>query len=192
MQPNQSLCTPPQAHACWRALPPLLQLPLCSMLCRTHCCLPNAKPPQCTSTPQPHTHTTKQGFRAQDPELDDLVRAAGEIGARSVAPDASLTAEENVELLLRALRVAQLGLEAQVADNDGLLREADALRGELRGLEDANRGLQAEVGELRALQDAARGAGDAREAARELRVRFVCVCACVCVVVVGFAGVMVE
>ena len=38
-------------------------------------------------------------------------------------------------------------------------------------MEEANRALEQEVGELRQLQDAAEGAGDARELARELRVR---------------------
>lgn len=60
------------------------------------------------------------------------MRAAHDLGACAVAPDPALSAEENVELLLRALRVAQLGLEVQVADNDGLLQEANALRNELK------------------------------------------------------------
>lgn len=40
-----------------------------------------------------------------------------------------------------------------------------------QALEDANRALEAEVGELRALQEEAADAGNAREMARELRVR---------------------
>ena len=44
----------------------------------------------------------------------------------------ALSAEENVELLLRALRLAQLGLEVQVSDNSGLLSEANGLRDELK------------------------------------------------------------
>ena len=79
-----------------------------------------------------HPNLLPQGFRAQDTEVDDIVRAAQDLGACSVAPDPSLSAEENVELLLRALRLAQLGLEVQVGDNDGLLQEANALREELK------------------------------------------------------------
>jgi hypothetical protein len=60
--------------------------------------------------------------------VDDIVRAAHDLAGCSIAPDASLTAEENVELLLRALRLLQLGLEVQVADNDGLLADANRLR----------------------------------------------------------------
>jgi hypothetical protein len=76
--------------------------------------------------------TPSQGFRAQDPEVDDIVRAAHDLAGCCVAPDASLSAEENVELLLRALRLAQLGLEVQVSDNDGLLSEANGLRDEVK------------------------------------------------------------
>jgi hypothetical protein len=60
------------------------------------------------------------------------VRAARDLGACCISPDASLPAEENVELLLRALRLVQLGLEVQVADNEGLLQESNALREDAR------------------------------------------------------------
>jgi hypothetical protein len=73
-----------------------------------------------------------QGFRAQDPEVDDIVRAARDLCACSVAPDAAAPPDESVEVLLRALRLVQLGMEVQVADNDGLLREANALREDVK------------------------------------------------------------
>jgi len=60
------------------------------------------------------------------------VRAANDICSCTIVPDSSRTAEENVELLLRALRLVQLGMEVQVADNDGLLQESNALREELK------------------------------------------------------------
>lgn len=77
-----------------------------------------------------HVHT--QGFRAQDPEVDDIVRAARDLGSCCIVPDGSLTAEENVELLLRAMRLLQLGLEVQVADSDGLLQETNTLREDVK------------------------------------------------------------
>lgn len=60
------------------------------------------------------------------------MRAARDLGACCVAPDTSLGADENVELLLRALRLLQLGLEVQVSDNDGLLQETNALREDVK------------------------------------------------------------
>lgn len=49
-----------------------------------------------------------------------------------IEPDTSLTAEENVELLLRTTRLLQLGLEAQYAEFRTVLAENNTLRSDLR------------------------------------------------------------
>jgi hypothetical protein len=49
-----------------------------------------------------------------------------------IEPDTSLTAEENVELLLRTTRLLQLGLEVQYAESQTVLTENNTLRGDLR------------------------------------------------------------
>jgi hypothetical protein len=49
-----------------------------------------------------------------------------------IEPDTSLTAEENVELLLRTTRLLQLGLEVQYAESQTVLAENNTLRGDLR------------------------------------------------------------
>lgn len=79
-----------------------------------------------------HLHQSRQGFRLQDPEVDDVVRTAKELEVGYVEPDTSLSAEENVELLLRATRLLQLGLEVQYAEGQTLLTENNDLRGDLR------------------------------------------------------------
>lgn len=73
-----------------------------------------------------------QGFRLQDPEVDDVVRAARDLEAGCIEPDMELTAEENVELLLRATRLLQLGLEVQFAEADNILSENNNLREDMR------------------------------------------------------------
>lgn len=74
----------------------------------------------------------QQGFQLQDPEVDDVVRAARDLEAGCIEPDTSLSAEENVELLLRATRLLQLGLEVQFTEAEGLLSENNGLRDDLR------------------------------------------------------------
>jgi hypothetical protein len=74
----------------------------------------------------------KQGFHLQDPEVDDVVRAARDLEAGCIEPDTGLSAEENVELLLRATRLLQLGLEVQFTEAEGLLSENNGLRDDLR------------------------------------------------------------
>lgn len=49
-----------------------------------------------------------------------------------IEPDTSLSAEENVELLLRTTRLLQLGLEVQYAETQNVLAENNTLRGDLR------------------------------------------------------------
>lgn len=73
-----------------------------------------------------------QGFRLQDPEVDDVVRTARDLEAGRVDPDMDLTAEENVELLLRATRLLQLGLEVQFSEADNLISENNTLRDDMR------------------------------------------------------------
>lgn len=73
-----------------------------------------------------------QGFRLQDSEVDDVVRAARDLEAGGIEPDTELTAEENVELLLRATRLLQLGLEVQFTEAENLLSENNDLRNDLR------------------------------------------------------------
>ena len=73
-----------------------------------------------------------QGFQLQDPEVNDIIRAARDLEACRILPDTSMSAEENVELLLRTVRMLQLGLEAQFADNDNIVRENNSLRDELK------------------------------------------------------------
>jgi hypothetical protein len=80
-----------------------------------------------------HGHTAcLQGFNLQDPEVDDVIRAARDLEAGCIEPDAKLTADDNVELLLRATRLLQLGLEVQYAEADALLGENNNLRDDLR------------------------------------------------------------
>ncbi|KAF8064552.1 hypothetical protein HT031_003352 [Scenedesmus sp. PABB004] len=117
----------------------------------------------------PEDGAMKTGFRLQDPEVDDVVRAARDLEAGCVQPDAALSAEENVELLLRATRLLQLGLEVQYAEAEHLLGENNGLRDDLRALEDQNRGLDAELGELRELRDREGTPGDVRELELELK-----------------------
>jgi hypothetical protein len=74
----------------------------------------------------------QQGFDLQDPEVDDVVRAARDLEAGCIEPDTGLSAEENVELLLRATRLLQLGLEVQFTEAEGLLSENNGLRDDLR------------------------------------------------------------
>jgi hypothetical protein len=74
----------------------------------------------------------QQGFHLQDPEVDDVVRAARDLEAGCIEPDTGLSAEENVELLLRATRLLQLGLEVQFTEAEGLLSENNGLRDDLR------------------------------------------------------------
>lgn len=76
--------------------------------------------------------TPPQGFRLQDPEVEDVIHTAKELEGGCVEPDTSLSAEENVELLLRATRLLQLGLEVQYAEGNTLLAENNELRGNLR------------------------------------------------------------
>lgn len=76
--------------------------------------------------------TNTQGFRLQDPEVGDVVRTAKELEGGFVEPDTSLSAEENVELLLRATRLLQLGLEVQYTEGQALLTENNDLRGDVR------------------------------------------------------------
>jgi hypothetical protein len=64
--------------------------------------------------------------------VDDVVRAARDLEAGCIEPDTSLSAEENVELLLRATRLLQLGLEVQFTEAEGLLSENNGLRDDLR------------------------------------------------------------
>ena len=64
--------------------------------------------------------------------MGDVVRTAKELEASYVEPDTSLSAEENVELLLRAARLLQLGLEVQYAEGQALLSENNDLRGDVR------------------------------------------------------------
>lgn len=73
-----------------------------------------------------------QGFHLQDPEVDDVIRTAKDLEAGYIDPDTSLTAEENVELLLRTTRLLQLGLEVQYAEAQTVLAENNTLRGDLR------------------------------------------------------------
>lgn len=73
-----------------------------------------------------------QGFRLQDPEVDDVVRAARDLEAGCIEPDVELTAEDNVELLLRATRLLQLGLEVQFAEAENLVLENNNLRDDMR------------------------------------------------------------
>lgn len=73
-----------------------------------------------------------QGFHLQDPEIDDVVRTAKDLEAGYIEPDTSLTAEENVELLLRTTRLLQLGLEVQYAESQTVLAENNTLRSDLR------------------------------------------------------------
>jgi hypothetical protein len=79
-----------------------------------------------------------QGFQLQDPEVNDIIRAARDLEACRILPDANMTAEENVELLLCTIRMLQLGLETQFADNDNIIRENNSLRDELKVLPDAH------------------------------------------------------
>lgn len=72
-----------------------------------------------------------QGFHLQDPEIDDVVRTAKDLEAGYIEPDTSLTAEENVELLLRTTRLLQLGLEVQYAESQTVLAENNTLRSDL-------------------------------------------------------------
>lgn len=74
----------------------------------------------------------RQGFQLQDPEVDDVVRAARDLEAARIQPDAALPDAENVQLLLRAGRLLQLGLEVQFAEVDALLAENNGLRDDLR------------------------------------------------------------
>lgn len=76
--------------------------------------------------------TAFQGFRLQDPEVDDIVRTARELEGCTLVPDTSLTAEDNVEMLLRAIRLMQLGLEVHTRDNDGLVDENNGLREDMK------------------------------------------------------------
>lgn len=60
------------------------------------------------------------------------MRTAKDLEAGYIEPDTSLTAEENVELLLRTTRLLQLGLEVQYAESQTVLAENNTLRGDLR------------------------------------------------------------
>lgn len=64
--------------------------------------------------------------------MDDVIRTAKDLEAGYIDPDTSLTAEENVELLLRTTRLLQLGLEVQYAEAQTVLAENNTLRGDLR------------------------------------------------------------
>jgi hypothetical protein len=101
---------------------------------RTHaqatCMLPPSPPPRNPTPIAPRL--PPQGFRLQDPEVDDVIRTAKDLEAGYVEPDTSLSAEENVELLLRATRLLQLGLEVQYAEGQALLAENNDLRGDVR------------------------------------------------------------
>eukprot|EP00879_Flechtneria_rotunda_P017649 GHRR01018501.1.p1 GENE.GHRR01018501.1~~GHRR01018501.1.p1 ORF type:complete len:2335 (+),score=1054.13 GHRR01018501.1:417-7421(+) len=117
----------------------------------------------------------QQGFRLQDPEVDDVVRAARDLEAGYIEPNASMAADENVGLLLRAARLLQLGLEVQYAEADSLISENNSLRDDLQGLEGQNRRLNAEVSELREIKDNAGLTGDLREMELELKeLRYAC------------------
>ncbi|WIA18956.1 hypothetical protein OEZ85_003625 [Tetradesmus obliquus] len=117
----------------------------------------------------PDDAAMKLGFQLQDPEVDDVVRAARDLEAGCIEPDTSLSAEENVELLLRATRLLQLGLEVQFTEAEGLLSENNGLRNDLRALEDQNRALDEEVADLRELRDREGMSADVREMEHELK-----------------------
>lgn len=61
-----------------------------------------------------------------------MVRAANNLEAGCIEPDTELTAEENVELLLRATRLLQLGLEVQFTREEDLVDDNNTLRNDLR------------------------------------------------------------
>jgi hypothetical protein len=73
-----------------------------------------------------------QGFKLQDPEVDDVIRTARDLEASLILPDASLPAEGNLDLVLRTARMLQLGLEVQFMDNEGLIQENNGLRDEVK------------------------------------------------------------
>ena len=60
------------------------------------------------------------------------MRTAKDLEAGYIEPDTSLSAEENVELLLRATRLLQLGLEVQYVESQAVVAENNTLRGDLR------------------------------------------------------------
>jgi hypothetical protein len=73
-----------------------------------------------------------QGFRLQDPEVDDVVRAARELQVYTLQLDGALTAEENAEVALQSARLLQLGMEVQMNEQEVLVTENGELREELR------------------------------------------------------------
>lgn len=64
--------------------------------------------------------------------MDDVSRTARDLEAAVILPDTGLSAEDNVELLLRAVRMMQLGLEVQLSDHEAVLQENNQLRDDMK------------------------------------------------------------
>lgn len=75
-----------------------------------------------------------QGFILQDPDVDELLRVAKDIEGASVYPEPSYTPEQNVDLLLRTLRLMQTAMDVQFRENDTLINDFNNMREDLQVL----------------------------------------------------------
>jgi len=73
-----------------------------------------------------------QGFHLQDPEVDDVVRAARDLEAGCIEPDAQFSGGRECGSAAPTTRLLQLGLEVQYAEADTLLAENNGLRDDVR------------------------------------------------------------
>lgn len=72
-----------------------------------------------------------QGFSLPEAEVDELLRTGTEIGGRCVTVDKQYAPEDNVELLLRTIRVLQLSLDVQIRENEQLVTDYNGVTNEL-------------------------------------------------------------
>lgn len=61
-----------------------------------------------------------------------MLRTARDLGSAVIAVDPSLSPDENTQVLLRAVRMLQLGMEVQLLEQDNNMQEINGLRDELQ------------------------------------------------------------
>ena len=80
-----------------------------------------------STTPSPRA---PQGFRLQEPQVDELLLAVRDLQGVIITADPQLSPEENVEVLLDTVRLLQTGLGVQTQESDALVRDFQALQQE--------------------------------------------------------------
>eukprot|EP00798_Chlamydomonas_sp_ICE-L_P007852 gene7852-1058_t len=108
----------------------------------------------------PTAEAFREGFILPENNVDDILRAAKEVEDVAIYADPSLAPEQNLDTLVRTVRLLQCALEIQFKENDGLVNDFNTLTQDYEDIEERERTLTEENDRLRELRDREQADGD--------------------------------